>query len=970
MHPPVAVEAALGQRSGRNLGHCFEHRRAGRHLRRRVLHDDGVGRDLGQRFEARADGVRIELARLGHARIGVQQPGQRRFVRVLGGAEAHPRGQARARQADVQQAQFLGAGFALVGFGGFLPGLGVAVVEARHALHAVMEARQRQTRGARTGFAGLRQEGQEHQRELQAFALVQREHLHARGVGFEPHQLFFVVGVGVGDAVAQQIGQACGIVAGAGRLQRFGQLQPVGEAALAVVQGQQTRRVQRAQVGDQGQRAVAVPALAPGQGAVLPFAVRGTVGVERGQRTGVQAQQRRGERTAQAGVVGQVQAGFEQGEQVGGFVAQVQAVAAGGHAGHAGAHQRALHLLGLAVGFHQHGDIAGAHRAQRAAFAQLRVAGAQQRADAGHAGHGGELARLLRAVLALGGLGGLGWRGRVGAVVGLVAARGIGPGKEVQCRRGGTVHHQRIVGDKAARPHFHERNAGLAERFIAGAGVQRLHRREHPRPGTEVPLQRLMATGLLRRFQVGEHVAAAEAVDGLLGVADQEQRPRPAVVRRLREHAVEDGPLQRIGVLELVHQRDAVLRAQRVGQGFALFAVQRLRQAADQVVEALQAALALEFGEAVGGLAAQAVHQADAALFIALRHLFAQLLPGVHGLRQRIADEGGPGLVRLVGLGLNMLVAGQQKPLAVVVVARGVAVAAKARPFGQRYPAQGQPVVREMAGVHPAGINGCVELSPGFVTVRGERTRNGRRRIGQPGAERALGDRIRHRRRGQQHVHAHQVAQRRRHRGRRRPQRHQRAGVVGVLAYLPPQVGGDFFAQAALVLQQLHVARHLAGLQRVVGQRAAAEAVDGVHRRQVHRFGGQAQARAERVGRFVRQRRLHQARGEHVAGLGRIGGGAFGQARGQAQAFADARAQLLRGGLGEGDREDLLHRQLPFDDQARVQRGQGEGLAGAGAGFHQLQARQRQAQAQVGVGVSHRRTPLKRLLAGRGRCGR
>ncbi|MEO8655110.1 MAG: hypothetical protein ABI409_13375, partial [Ramlibacter sp.] len=62
--------------------------------------------------------------------------------------------------------------------------------------------------------------------------------------------------------------------------------------------------------------------------------------------------------------------------------------------------------------------------------------------------------------------------------------------------------------------------------------------------------QRVLGLRDLPRLQVGVKVGVAEAVDRLLGVAHQEQQRLPVSV-----HGVEDGELQRIGVLELVDQR-------------------------------------------------------------------------------------------------------------------------------------------------------------------------------------------------------------------------------------------------------------------------------------------------------------------------------------------------------------------------------------------------------------------------------
>ena len=57
--------------------------------------------------------------------------------------------------------------------------------------------------------------------------------------------------------------------------------------------------------------------------------------------------------------------------------------------------------------------------------------------------------------------------------------------------------------------------------------------------------------GLLHRAQIAEHVRAAERVDRLLRVADQDQRHVPV------ERSPQDVPLDRVGVLELVDEHDA-----------------------------------------------------------------------------------------------------------------------------------------------------------------------------------------------------------------------------------------------------------------------------------------------------------------------------------------------------------------------------------------------------------------------------
>jgi hypothetical protein len=86
-----------------------------------------------------------------------------------------------------------------------------------------------------------------------------------------------------------------------------------------------------------------------------------------------------------------------------------------------------------------------------------------------------------------------------------------------------------------------------------------------------VGAQRLLPVRGRHGVQIGDDVAAAERVDRLFGVADEDHGGVPA------ERAVDHLPLHRVGVLELVdhhdrppvlhpHPRRRVLRLQRLGQ--------------------------------------------------------------------------------------------------------------------------------------------------------------------------------------------------------------------------------------------------------------------------------------------------------------------------------------------------------------------------------------------------------------------
>ena len=73
--------------------------------------------------------------------------------------------------------------------------------------------------------------------------------------------------------------------------------------------------------------------------------------------------------------------------------------------------------------------------------------------------------------------------------------------------------------------------------------------------------------GLLDSVEIAEDVRAAEGVDRLLGVADQDQRGVSV------EGAAQDFPLNGVGVLELVHHDDAVALPETIGSGRPMLGV-------------------------------------------------------------------------------------------------------------------------------------------------------------------------------------------------------------------------------------------------------------------------------------------------------------------------------------------------------------------------------------------------------------
>ena len=132
----------------------------------------------------------------------------------------------------------------------------------------------------------------------------------------------------------------------------------------------------------------------------------------------------------------------------------------------------------------------------------------------------------------------------------------------------------------------------VAELRAAQHRLQAVHQRGVAAP---VLAEGLSLAGGLRGLEVRDDVAAAERVDGLLRVADQDQR------RAAGERAVDHLPLHRVGVLELVdhHDRPSLMHPQLRGRVVGL---QRVGQPGEQVVVAEDAEPALadfQFGQNV-----------------------------------------------------------------------------------------------------------------------------------------------------------------------------------------------------------------------------------------------------------------------------------------------------------------------------------------------------------------------------------
>ena len=247
--------------------------------------------------------------------------------------------------------------------------------------------------------------------------------------------------------------------------------------------------------------------------------------------TGVQAggglaEEHRGRRRAdQPGAVRLLER-LEQAEPVLGRLRGEDVEVAGVDGRDAGLGQRLATGPRVLVRLDDHRDVAGLHRA-----VGVRRAGGQQPADVGGQVAGDVVAQDVDG------------DGLAGADAELLAARHSQPERRVGGRAGQPA--ALVVGRDLADHDVRVPELGAAEHHLQGVD-QRL-------VAAPVGAQGPPLAGGLRRLEVRRDVAAAERVDGLLGVTDEDQRAVPV------EGRVDDLPLHRVGVLELVdhHHRPA-----------------------------------------------------------------------------------------------------------------------------------------------------------------------------------------------------------------------------------------------------------------------------------------------------------------------------------------------------------------------------------------------------------------------------
>ena len=128
-------------------------------------------------------------------------------------------------------------------------------------------------------------------------------------------------------------------------------------------------------------------------------------------------------------------------------------------------------------------------------------------------------------------------------------------------------------------------NHGLELDVLAGEGVgpgleESVHRLDKRGVGSKVPIERRNARDFVSGLEVGVDIGAAELVDGLLGVTDEEHGHASA-----QQELAERAPLNGVGVLELVDERGFVLVLQRVARSVVV-GLQRGADLPQQVVVA------------------------------------------------------------------------------------------------------------------------------------------------------------------------------------------------------------------------------------------------------------------------------------------------------------------------------------------------------------------------------------------------
>ena len=427
---------------------------------------------------------------------------------------------------------------------------------------------------------------------------------------------------------------------------------------------------------------------------------------------------------------------------------------------------------------------------------------------------------------------------------------------------------------------------------------------------------------------VGLHVAAAEAVDRLLGVADHHQ-PTARLAVGVAIDRVKDAELHRIGILELVHQRHGPGGMQGIGQ--RALAIARLQCIAHRIQELVEGGLVGRFQPRLhGGLAPAMGGGEEVAQRAIAGHIQGE---------QRDCVRDGSGLfdqLQHPGVGLT-------RPID----------AHHARRIAQCFQMCAD-CVDQLGIVWPkCGLQsdpGLPQLAPrvqqgGLCQDRGQRALPCRKITHNPAdcsADLSCEISRHHHIRLKQHgdVFLQHVA------GDLRATREldQIIALVTLRNHAPQVVGQRLFKR--LAVDHLATAKQRAGGKGMIGQDARAQRVQGGNGRGVE--FGQCGMEALHVHRTLRE--ISLPAGVKPGAVGGVAGVAgfiasklaptrcfksprFGQCPQQAR--AQAFGEFGGGGVGEGADDDAPRRQATLQQEAQVEHADGPGLAGAGAGLDQ-----------------------------------
>ena len=744
---------------------------------------------------------------------------------------------------------------------------------------------------ARGAYPPVPGEGNEDHRVLQPLAAVDGDDLYQVPFALQAQLVGLLFRQFRMALMLQPLEQPLHAEVGLPRLpvQQFGQVPQIGQPPLAVGQAEQTsgHLLVGQQLTEHGH-----------ESAFTPLPVITLKGIEHRlqpipvplQPVGVEAKGVGAEGSAQQAVPARFQHRRQQPLQLLRLAGVEHVVARAQHAEQAPLAQSPGHHRPLAVAAHQHRDIAAAQ------------GGIPQPGPVGPAPP--QQARdLIRRCRRAGPGGGL-------------PAEGLFTGLQ-QADPEGTLRPRRILQPRMLPLRRQGRWAGDARIHKGGRvspeqGVDRVQQRRH---GAPVDVQGEVPVRIPPCRQVGIEIGTAEAVDRLFRITHQVHRLATATIE-----PAEDVVLHRIGVLELVDQGGPVAIAQRGGQPLAAGLLQCPLQIEQQIVVALQAALALAPGQLLPQEADQLQQQGHPGLPEALL----QPLTKPHHLLPAVEEGVGRGLSPL--LDRRRQGAGGE-PLPPVEGCRGVLCR---QPQLQRLQPAGQgfdpvEVALQAIALEQQPADGVGLLPPQFPAAVDPRQVGPFRLLqtGRPGRAPRFQVGPAQDRTHQLHqpVRVQPLIQQVLHQARCQP-----------LDPQAPEVVHQLLQQFAPVRQQFLLHRQ-GTLHRAVAEHPLAEAMDGEDHGPVEIQDRQSQAAQ---GLLPVLPALAQRADQRI-----VSGPTLQHPVRLLQPLPDPAAQLGGGCAGIGDHQDLLHRQPPLHHQPQVEGGDGVGLAGAGAGLDQGDALQR-----------------------------